>query len=84
MKWASREHRRGEIGYAFHPRCAGKGYATEAAAAMVRGRFRHLVVVEDGEIAGVLSVRDIVRAQRAAFDAQAEPVQGETAQLESV
>ncbi len=33
----------------------------EAAAAMVRGRFRHLVVVEHGEIAGVLSVRDIVR-----------------------
>ena len=33
----------------------------EAAAAMVRGRFRHLVVVEDGEIAGILSVRDIVR-----------------------
>jgi len=33
----------------------------EAAAAMVRGRFRHLVVVEHGEIAGILSVRDIVR-----------------------
>lgn len=33
----------------------------EAAAAMVRGRFRHLVVVEHSEIVGVLSVRDIVR-----------------------
>jgi CBS domain-containing protein len=33
----------------------------EAAAAMVRGGFRHLVVVEGGEIAGVLSMRDIVR-----------------------
>ena len=33
----------------------------EAAAAMVRGRFRHLVVVEHGEIVGILSVRDIVR-----------------------
>ena len=33
----------------------------EAAAAMVRGRFRHLVVIEHGEIAGILSVRDIVR-----------------------
>jgi CBS domain-containing protein len=32
-----------------------------AAAEMVRGGFRHLVVIEDGEIAGVLSVRDIVR-----------------------
>lgn len=33
----------------------------EAAAAMVRGGFRHLIVVKDGEIAGILSVRDIVR-----------------------
>ena len=33
----------------------------QAAAAMVRGGFRHLVVVQGGEIAGVLSVRDIVR-----------------------
>jgi CBS domain-containing protein len=33
----------------------------QAAAAMVRGRFRHLVVVEGGETVGVLSVRDIVR-----------------------
>jgi signal-transduction protein with cAMP-binding, CBS, and nucleotidyltransferase domain len=33
----------------------------EAAVAMVQGRFRHLVVVEHGEIAGILSVRDIVR-----------------------
>ena len=33
----------------------------EAAAAMVRGRFRHLVVIENGAIVGILSVRDIVR-----------------------
>jgi CBS domain-containing protein len=33
----------------------------EAAAAMVRGRFRHLVVVDNGELAGILSMRDIVR-----------------------
>ena len=33
----------------------------EAATAMVRGRFRHLIVVEGGETVGVLSVRDIVR-----------------------
>lgn len=33
----------------------------EAAAAMVRGGFRHLIVVERGEMVGVLSVRDIVR-----------------------
>jgi CBS domain-containing protein len=32
-----------------------------AAEAMVRGGFRHLVVVEGGELIGVLSMRDIVR-----------------------
>jgi CBS domain-containing protein len=33
----------------------------EAAGAMVRGGFRHLIVVERGETVGVLSVRDVVR-----------------------
>ena len=33
----------------------------EAAVAMVRGRFRHLVVTDGGEIVGILSVRDVVR-----------------------
>jgi CBS domain-containing protein len=33
----------------------------QAAAAMVRGGFRHLVVVEGSELAGILSMRDIVR-----------------------
>jgi CBS domain-containing protein len=32
-----------------------------AAEAMVRGGFRHLVVVDGGELVGVLSMRDIVR-----------------------
>jgi CBS domain-containing protein len=32
-----------------------------AAAAMVKGGFRHLVVVDNGELAGILSMRDIVR-----------------------
>jgi CBS domain-containing protein len=33
----------------------------EAAVAMVRGGFRHLLVVDGGETAGIVSVRDIVR-----------------------
>jgi CBS domain-containing protein len=33
----------------------------QAAATMVRGGFRHLVVVEQGGLAGMLSMRDIVR-----------------------
>jgi CBS domain-containing protein len=32
-----------------------------AAAAMVKGGFRHLIVVDRGEIVGMLSMRDIVR-----------------------
>ena len=33
----------------------------EAAATMVRGGFRHLIVLDQGEIVGILSVRDVVR-----------------------
>lgn len=33
----------------------------QAAEAMLRGGFRHLVVLDHGEVIGVLSVRDIVR-----------------------
>ena len=46
-----------------------------AAEAMVRGSFRHLVVVDDGEIIGVLSMRDIVRCWTQA---------GATSEVESV
>jgi CBS domain-containing protein len=33
----------------------------QAAGAMIRGGFRHLVVVDRGELVGILSMRDIVR-----------------------
>jgi CBS domain-containing protein len=32
----------------------------EAAVAMIKGGFRHLVVLEGGEVAGIVSVRDIM------------------------
>ncbi len=35
LMWRSQEHRQGEIGYAFNPEFHGRGYATEAAAAML-------------------------------------------------
>lgn len=41
---------------------AEPGWSLEyAAEAMVRGGFRHLIVIDGGEMAGVLSMRDIVR-----------------------
>lgn len=33
----------------------------EAAVVMSRGGFRHLVVLEDGDVIGVISVRDLMR-----------------------
>jgi CBS domain-containing protein len=38
----------------------------EAADAMARGGFRHLVVVEDGEVIGIISMRDIIHVWRPA------------------
>jgi CBS domain-containing protein len=41
---------------------AAPGWSLERAAeAMVKGGFRHLIVVDGGETVGVLSMRDIVR-----------------------
>jgi CBS domain-containing protein len=41
---------------------ASPDWTLEAAAeAMVRGGFRHLIVLDDGEVTGIVSVRDIVR-----------------------
>jgi CBS domain-containing protein len=33
----------------------------QAAAQMVRGSFRHLIVMDGGDVVGILSVRDVVR-----------------------
>lgn len=37
---------------------------TDAADAMARGGFRHLVVVNGGEVAGIISMRDIIHVWR--------------------
>ncbi len=46
----------------------------EAAVAMIRGGFRHLVVVEDHDVAGLLSMRDIVRCWASAAAPSGQPV----------
>ncbi|NUS74549.1 MAG: CBS domain-containing protein [Corynebacteriales bacterium] len=41
---------------------AGLDWSLEdASATMVRGGFRHLVILEDNEVIGIISVRDILR-----------------------
>lgn len=51
------EHQTTDVVYA-HP-----GWTLgQAAEAMMRGNFRHLIVLDGNEVVGMLSVRDIVRA----------------------
>jgi CBS domain-containing protein len=45
----------------------------DAAAAMMRGGFRHLVVIEGQDVAGLLSMRDIVRCWTSTPASQPEP-----------
>ena len=53
---------------------AGPTWTLEkAAAAMVRGGFRHLVVVDHAGVTGLLSMRDIVRCWSAASAPPAAP-----------
>ena len=40
--WLSRANRQGEVGYVFHPDHGGRGYATEAAAVLLRLGFAEL------------------------------------------
>jgi RimJ/RimL family protein N-acetyltransferase len=42
LKWASRVHRQGELGFALNPAFQGKGYAREASEAMLRLAFEGL------------------------------------------
>jgi RimJ/RimL family protein N-acetyltransferase len=42
LRWRSRVHQQGEIGFVFHPESGGKGYATEAATAMLDLGFEAL------------------------------------------
>jgi CBS domain-containing protein len=51
------QHRTGDLVFA-----SPEWTLEQAAHAMVRGNFRHLIVIDGGEVAGLLSMRDIVRS----------------------
>ena len=80
--WTSAEHRQGEIGYVFHPDHAGHGYATEAAAALLRlgfdGLGLHRIVGRlDGRNAGSARVLERLGMRREAHLRENELVKGE-------
>jgi CBS domain-containing protein len=62
------EHRTDDVVFA-----APEWTLDQAAQTMVSGGFRHLIVVDGGEVAGLLSMRDIVRCW-SSDDFLAEPV----------
>jgi RimJ/RimL family protein N-acetyltransferase len=42
LQWLSERHRQGELGFVFHPKYQGRGYAAEAARVMLRLGFAEL------------------------------------------
>jgi CBS domain-containing protein len=62
------DHRTGDVVF------ASPDWTLEhAATTMVRGNFRHLVVIENHEVIGLLSMRDIVRCWSEAVSAASAP-----------
>ena len=59
LEVVSRDHRQGEIGYVLHPDHQGRGYATEAAAVMLRLGFEELDL---HRIVGRLDARNVASA----------------------
>ena len=81
LKWSSVQHRQGEIGYVFHPGYGGRGFATEAAAAMLTlgfdGLGLHRIVGRiDGRNTASARVLERLGMRREAHFIQNEVVKG--------
>lgn len=52
--------------------CSERDTVDQVMARMTRGRFRHLPVVENGELSGIISIGDVVKARIEAVEREAE------------
>ena len=55
--------------------CAPGDLVVDLARVMTAGRFRHLPVVEDGELVGIVSIGDLVKARIDGLEAEREQLQ---------
>ncbi|MCX6463906.1 MAG: CBS domain-containing protein [Pseudonocardiales bacterium] len=55
--------------------CSPSDGAAELASVMTRGRFRHLPVVVDGRLAGIVSIGDLVKARIDMLESEREQLQ---------
>jgi CBS domain-containing protein len=56
--------------------CAGKDSAQDILSTMTEGRFRHMPVVEDGQMVGLITLGDVVKAQLSVLAMEKEALQG--------
>jgi CBS domain-containing protein len=54
--------------------CTSKSDITDIMELMTTGRFRHLPVVEDGRLVGVISIGDVVKHRLAEIEAETQAI----------
>ena len=56
--------------------CTPEETADEVLAKMTKGRFRHMPVVTDGKLTGLISIGDVVKARLAELDMEKHALEG--------